>query len=151
MFATGLFKTLLINAITTGGRIKAPDFGNNYQVLYQYPNNINVSFHSTQLGPEFGDVGARFSGTKGIAEANYSGGVFIQGENSWNSGILKGDSELTHGQQAAGVFDSALHDATSNKVKAFIESIETGNYLNEARSGSESPLTAILGSQAGLA
>jgi myo-inositol 2-dehydrogenase/D-chiro-inositol 1-dehydrogenase len=144
-----------VSAIGTGGRKGGSDFGdtwNNYQVLYKYPDNINVSFHSTQLGPQFGDVCARFIGTKGIAEAHYSGGVYINGENQWDSGVLKGEgSKLTREQQAAGVFDSSLHDADANKQKAFIRSIETGNYLNEARLGSESTLTAILGRQAATA
>jgi myo-inositol 2-dehydrogenase/D-chiro-inositol 1-dehydrogenase len=143
-----------LSAIGTGGRKEAPDFGdtwNNYQVLYQYPANLNVSIHSTQLGPQFGDVCARFIGTKGIGEAHYSGGVFIKGDNQWDSGVLKGDSKLTPEQTAAGVFDSSLHDADANKQKAFIRSIETRKYLNEARSGSESTLTAILGRQAATA
>lgn len=141
-----------VSAMGTGGKKGGPDFGdtwNNYQVLYQYPNDVNVSFHSTQLGPQFGDVCARFIGTKGIAEAHYSGGVFINGENEWDSGVLRGDSgELTQEQQAAGIFTSALHDANDNKVKSFIKSIETGNYLNGIHSGVESTLTAILGREA---
>jgi myo-inositol 2-dehydrogenase/D-chiro-inositol 1-dehydrogenase len=143
-----------VSAIGTGGKKGRPDFGdtwNNYQVLYSYPENINVSFHSTQLGRQFGDVCARFIGTKGIAEAHYSGGVFIKGENEWDSGILKGESDVTPQQQAAGVFDSSLHDADANKQKAFINSIESGNYLNEAHAGSKSTLTAILGRQAATA
>jgi hypothetical protein len=119
-------------------------------VLYQYPGNINVSMHSTQFGPSFGDVCCRFFGTKGIAEAHYSGGVFIKGDNQWDSGIAKGENELTPQQQAAGVFLSSLHDADANKEKAFIQSIETGNYLNEARQGAESTLTAILGREAAV-
>ena len=87
----------------------------------------------------------RFIGTKGIAEAHYSGGVFINGDNKWDSGIVKSESALTPQQQAAGVFLSSLHDADANKEQAFIKSIETGNYLNETRSGAESTLTAILG------
>ncbi|MEX2566412.1 MAG: Gfo/Idh/MocA family oxidoreductase [Cyclobacteriaceae bacterium] len=141
-----------ISAIGSGGRNGVDAFGdtwNNYQVLYKYPDNINVSFHSTQLGPSFGDVCARFIGTKGIAAAHYSGGVFIDGENKWDSGILKEDSsEQSRQQQSAGVFTSSLHDSNENKVKSFISSIASGNYLNEAVSGSQSTLTAILGRQA---
>jgi myo-inositol 2-dehydrogenase/D-chiro-inositol 1-dehydrogenase len=33
---------------------------------------------------------------------------------------------------------------------AFIRSIETGNYLNETKSGAESTLTAILGREAAI-
>jgi len=127
------------------GRLDLGDAFSNFQVLYQYPDDVNVSIHSTKVGPQFGDVCCRFIGTKGSAEAHYSGGVFIIGENKWDSGIARNDSELTPQQQAAGVFNSSLHDADANKEQAFIKSIETGNYLNETRSGAESTLTAILG------
>ena len=137
-----------LNAVGRGNaraRTGIGDTFSNYQVVYQYPNNVNVSIHTTQLGQQFGDVCCRFIGTKGIAEAHYSGGVFINGDNKWDSGIAKSDSSLTPQQQAAGVFLSSLHDADANKEQAFINSIETGNYLNETRSGAESTLTAILG------
>lgn len=140
-------------ATGTGGDKGGPGIGdawNNYQVLYQYPG-INVSFHSTQLGPSFGDVCCRFIGTKGMAEAHYSGGVFINGENKWDSGIARSASELTPQQQASGVFLSSLHDADANKEKVFINSIETGNHLNETASGAASTLTAILGREAAAA
>jgi len=127
------------------GRLALGDAFSNFQVLYQYPNDVDVSIHSTKVGPQFGDVCCRFIGTKGSAEAHYSGGVFIIGENKWDSGIARSESELTPQQQASGVFNSSLHDADANKEQAFINSIETGNYLNETRSGAESTLTAILG------
>jgi myo-inositol 2-dehydrogenase / D-chiro-inositol 1-dehydrogenase len=139
------------NAIGTGGMKGAPKLGNtwnNYQVAYQYPNNINVSIHSTQLGPVFGDVCCRFIGTEGIAEAHYSGGVFINGTKAWDSGIPKTESEISPEKRAAGVFLSSLHDADANKEKAFITSIESGNHLNHIEAGVESTLTAILGRNA---
>jgi predicted dehydrogenase len=143
-----------LNAIGKGGTKGAPKVGdtwNNYQVLYQYPDNVNVSIHSTQIGPAFGDVCCRFIGTKGIAEAHYSGGVFINGEDKWDSGIAKGENELTAEKRAAGVFLSSLYDADANKEKAFINSIESGIHLNETHSGTESTLTAILGRNAARA
>ena len=116
---------------------------------FPYPNNVNVSFHSTQVGTQFGSVCARFIGTKGIAEAYYTGGVFISGEYQWDSGIARvPEKELTNEQRAAGVFLSSLYDADENKVKSFIRSIETGNHLNEIQQGSTSTLTAILGRNA---
>jgi predicted dehydrogenase len=141
-------KSIPLNATGRGNATGRPNFGDafsNFQVLYQYPNNINVSIHTSKVGPQFGDVCCRFIGTKGSAEAHYSGGVFINGDNNWDSGIVRNDAELTPQQQASGVFNSSLHDADANKEKAFINSIETGNYLNETRSGAESTLTAILG------
>jgi myo-inositol 2-dehydrogenase / D-chiro-inositol 1-dehydrogenase len=143
-----------IKAVGTGGNKGGPDVGdawNNYQVLYQYPGDVKVSFHSTQLGPSFGDVCCRFIGTKGMAEAHYSGGVFINGDNKWDSGIARSAGELTPQQQASGVFLSSLHDADANKEKAFIDSIETGNHLNETASGAASTLTAILGREVAAA
>ena len=135
------------NAIGSGNRKGEPDFGDtftNYQAIYGYPDETNVSVHSTQFGPKFGDVCARFIGTKGIAEAHYGRGVFIEGENSWDSGVLRRQAP-TEEQRASGVFSSSLHDANSNKVKAFINSIETGELINEAQSGANSTLSAILG------
>lgn len=135
------------NAIGRGNLKGSPDFGDtftNYQVIFQYPENTGVSVHSTQFGPSFGDVCARFTGTKGVAEAHYGLGVFISGENPWDSGVLRGQ-EPTPEQRAAGVFTSALYDSTTNKVKSFINSIETGNFINEAKSGATSTLSAILG------
>jgi len=143
-----------IHAVGSGGTKGSTDLGDtfsNFEVLYKYPNDINVSVHSTKVGGYFGDVCAKFIGTKGYAEAHYSGGVFIKGDNAWDSGIAKTDTELTPQQQAAGVFNSSLHDADANKEKAFIDSIVSGKYLNQAKLGATSTLTAILGREAATA
>ncbi len=140
-----------LHAVGAGGKKGCMEFGNawtNYQVLYKYPNDVNVSVHSTQLGNSFGDVCARFIGTKGIAEAHYSGGVFISGENEWDSGVLRSSVALTPQQIASGTSSSSLDDADKNKGKSFINSIETGQYLNQLRPACESTLTAILGREA---
>jgi len=140
-----------LHAIGAGGKKGCMDFGNtwtNYQVIYKYPNDVNVSLQSTQFGPTFGDVCARFVGTKGIAEAHYSGGVFIKGENEWDSGVIKSGATLTPEQIATRASLSSLDDADKNKGKSFINSIETGKYLNQLRSGCDSTLSAILGREA---
>ena len=145
---------LPVKAVGIGGKDATQTFGDtwkHFQVVYQYPG-INVSVHAVQYGTSFGDVCAKFIGTKGTAEAHYSGGVFINGDNPWDSGIPKaGAPPLTAEQRNAGAFQSALQDADKNKEIAFIRSIETGNYLNQARSGAESALTAILGREAAIA
>ncbi|MGV8136561.1 MAG: Gfo/Idh/MocA family protein [Mangrovibacterium sp.] len=140
-----------LHAIGAGGQNGCLEFGNtwtNYQVIYKYPNDVNVTVQSTQVGPSFGDVCARFVGTKGIAEAHYTGGVFIKGENEWDSGIVKSGGVLTPEQIAAGGSLSSLDDADKNKGKSFIESIETGLYLNQLQAGCESTLSAVLGREA---
>lgn len=144
-------QSLPVKAIGSGG-LNFPehkgDAWNHYQVVYQYPNGVNVTCQSTQFGKAFGDVCARFLGTKGIAEAHYSGGVFIKGEKAWDSGVLKNDAAVTQQQRASGAFLSSLEDADPNKGKSFIGSIETGNHLNQCQQGATSTLTAILGRQA---
>lgn len=140
-----------LHAIGDGGRKGNPGFGNawtNYQVIYKYPDDVNVSVHSSKVGKVFGDVCARFIGTKGIAEAHYSGGVFISGENQWDSGVLRSAGELTPESIARGATSSSLDDADKNKGKAFINSITSGKYLNQLESGCNSTLTAILGREA---
>jgi predicted dehydrogenase len=140
-----------LHAIGAGGKKGRTDFGNawtNYQVIYKYPNDVNVGVQSSKIGPSFGDVCARFVGTTGIAEAHYSGGVFIKGENAWDSGIVKSGAELSPQQIALGTSLSSLDDADQNKGKSFINSIETGKYLNQLQSGCESTLSAILGREA---
>ncbi len=143
--------TTPLYAIGEGGRKGGPDFGNawtNYQVIYKYPGDINVSVHSSKFGNVFGDVCARFVGTDGIAEAHYSGGVFINGKHSWDSGIARSASDLTPESIARGLSSSSLDDADLNKGKAFIDSITDGRYLNQLESGCNSTLTAILGREA---
>lgn len=142
-----------VYAIGMGGAKSRPLTGNawnNFEVIYKYPNDINVSIHSTQLGKVFGDVGARFVGTEGIAEANYAGGTFIIGKNEWDSGILSAASGLSPEDIARGAKVSSLHDADQNKGKSFIESIESGKYINQLATASESTLSAILGREAAL-
>ncbi len=140
------------SAVGIGGKKDSVVFGDawsNFQVLYQYSDNINVGLHSTKFGPKFGGVCARFVGSGGIAEANYTGGVFIIGENPWDSGVQRCETrEITQEQRRAGAFLSSLHDADANKEIHFIRSIETGNYLNETFSGVESTLSAIMGRDA---
>jgi myo-inositol 2-dehydrogenase / D-chiro-inositol 1-dehydrogenase len=146
-------QSLPVSAIGAGGKDESHKFGDtwkHYQIMYQYPG-INVSVLTTQFGKYFGDVCARFMGTKGTAEAHYSGGVFINGDIPWDSGVPRCASDKpTEEQRRAGAFLSSLQDADANKEVAFIRSIETGNFLNETKSGAESTLTAILGREAAI-
>lgn len=114
-----------------GVKIEYGNFNTNYQVLYKYPEDINVMVQQTSVGSASGGVVARFFGEKGTAEAKYDGGVFITGPNKWDSGI-----------------DNALGDADPNKGRSFIDSIISGNYINQIEAGCNSTLMAILGREA---
>jgi len=138
-------------ATGSGSRRGRNPYGNtmsNCQAIFKYPGDINVSFHSTQLGPRFGDVCARFMGTEGTAQAHYSGGVFISGANEWDSGIARSEAAVTEEQKRKGIFLSALHDADAKKGSSFIRSIETGEYLNELQPAVDSTISAALAREA---
>ncbi len=144
-----------VKAMGSNGRVGRKDQGDSssYFVLnYTYPNNVNVAFQSTQFDPGLGDVFERFFGTNGIAEAHYTGGVFIKGPTPWDSGVARGSQqEISAKDWATGTFKSSLEDADPNKQKAVVDSIKTGKYINEAETGAESALSAILGRTAAYA
>ena len=141
-----------VKASGTGGRKGRTDRGNNWSyflVNYEYPGSIPVSFQSQEFDPGYGDVCERFFGTKGISESHYTGGVFIQGEQAWDSGVARGTrEEIGSKDWGVGAFKSALEDSDPNKQKAFIDSIQSGKFINEANTGAESTLSAILGTMA---
>jgi hypothetical protein len=126
------------------------DTWKHFQLAYEYPST-HVMVQATQYGTEWGGVCARFIGTEGTAQAYYTGGVFISGKNEWDSGIIRcAGSEPTEEQRRTGAFSSSLHDADQNKGTAFIQSIETGKYLNDTFSGVASTLAAIMGREAAM-
>jgi myo-inositol 2-dehydrogenase / D-chiro-inositol 1-dehydrogenase len=128
------------------GRHDAGTCWGHYGVNFEYSDGVNISFQSTQFDPGLGDVCERFFGTQGISESHYTGGVFIVGQSAWDSGVARGTpEEISKKDWASGAFKSALEDADPNKEKAFIESIQSGRFVNEAQAGAESALSAILG------
>ena len=140
-----------VRAFGIGGKDKNQEFGDiwrHFEVIYDY-GGVNVVMQSTQYGPHFGDVCAKFIGTEGTAEAHYSGGVYISGPKAWDSGVVKYGSPGNE-QRKSGISLYALQDADTNKQIAFINSIETKKYLNETLPGVESTLSAILGREAAM-
>jgi myo-inositol 2-dehydrogenase / D-chiro-inositol 1-dehydrogenase len=133
-----------VKATGTGGRKVRTDVGDvwdHYVVTYHYPENIQVGFMSTQFLPTWGEVCYRFFGSKGFSEAFYTGGLRIRGENAWEAGA----ETVAPGTRPE---VDPLADATPEKVKAFISSIQTGNFHNELQQGAESTLSAVLGREA---
>lgn len=143
-----------LKATATGGRnviTHQGDTWDNYQVIYTYPDNVHVSFASTQWGSGgYFDVTERIFGATGIAEAPYSGPVRIIGDKAWqwqdNTAPAQG---MKAGFAANGAFSDNLEFADREKDRAFIESITSGNFHNQAADGVESALSAMLGRMAG--
>ncbi|MHB2009512.1 MAG: Gfo/Idh/MocA family protein, partial [Acidobacteriaceae bacterium] len=142
-------------AVATGGRNVLTHFGNtwdNYQVAFTYPDDVHVSFNSTQFGTNgWFDVAAQAFGSQGIAEAPYSGPLRIIGDNTWTwTGNDPSNQNNTSVVFAAnGAFTNNLALADQEKDRGFIESIVSGRFHNQAALGVESALSAMLGRMAG--
>ena len=144
-----------VEARATGGRnvIQHPgDCWDNYQVIYTYPNDVHLSFSSTQWGNSgWFNVTEQIFGETGIAEAPYSGPVRILGEKAWT---WSDNGTPAPGAPAAqfaanGAFTDNLQFADRDKDRAFIESITSGKFHNQAAEGVQSALSAMLGRMAG--
>jgi predicted dehydrogenase len=132
-------------AVATAGRKVRTDIGDvndHFVTMYRYPGDIRVGFQSTQFLPKWADVCVRFLGSKGFAEAHYSGIVFIRAQEEWKAEPPPPTAE----NQKPEV--DPLSEATPEKVKAFVEGIKSGNFQNELTQGAESTLSAIMGRQA---
>jgi predicted dehydrogenase len=120
-----------------------------FDVVFQYPNNVDVSFNSTQFGKGQFDVNERFFGTRGSSQSPYSGPLGIWGEEKWVWGGGDSDKPAAEGQfSASGSFSDNLAQADPEKQKAFIESVASGKLHNQAALGVESALTTMLGREA---
>ncbi len=140
------------SATATGGRNILTHPGNcwdNYQVDYTYPNNVHVSFSSTQFGDAGFDAGLKVFGADGMATAPYSGPVHILGKNAW---AWKDSEATTAGSgtfAANGSFTDNLGFADRDKERNVIESITSGHAQNQIGAGVETALSCMLGRMAG--
>jgi predicted dehydrogenase len=146
-----MLETHPVEATGHGGRAGRTDKGDCYShfnCVFMYPNDVHVSFASTQFGVAAWGVGMQYYGTKGCAEARYDAPVRISGETQWEYPGLGKPQVVDAATAATGRFNGALDDADPNKQKAFIESITSGKLINEAQTGAESALSGILGRMA---
>ncbi|MCP5110451.1 MAG: Gfo/Idh/MocA family oxidoreductase, partial [bacterium] len=131
------------------GRTDDGDASSHYDCVYTYPNDIHVSFASTQFIKGSWSVAMRYFGTRGNAEARYDAPVMIEGEENWEFPGLGKPGQVTDSDKAAvGAFSGALDDADKNKHAAFIASITSGNFLNELEPGVSGTISAIMAREA---
>jgi myo-inositol 2-dehydrogenase/D-chiro-inositol 1-dehydrogenase len=108
------------------------DCWDHFLVQYWYPDDVKVDFSSNQFLKGFHDMCIRFYGTAGTVDSHYGGSVRISGDNPW-PGVEK---------------DDTFREGAIVNVKRFVESIRSGNYLNNVEESVESNLTSILGRMA---
>jgi len=137
-----------LKATATGGRQgRAADDGDcygNYNVLFRYPNNVAVTFSSTQFAKGWWDVSERFFGTKGTALSPYSGPLGIWGDEPWQAPLALQSQSQPAAFSVTGNFTSNLQSADPEKKTAFIESINSGKFHNQADKGAESALSCMM-------
>jgi predicted dehydrogenase len=122
------------------------DCYSHFDVIFEYPNDVQVSFSSVQFGKGKFDVDERFFGTKGTSMSPYSGPLGIDGDEAWT---WAGSEKQQGGAfSASGSFSDNLADADSEKMKGFVAAIATGQFHNQLPQGVESALTAMMGRQA---
>lgn len=121
-------------AVGTGGRKYRPvgTCYDTFSCLFQYPNNVGITFSSRQsegYGTQEG-IRNRMFGTEGILETEYGGQVLIRGKNFYRGG------------KSPGIYQEG---AVAN-IKTFHESITTGRFDNPTVEPSvRSNLITILG------
>ena len=147
-----MFQAHPVKAVGGGGRAGRTDQGDclsHFNLVYTYPNDVHVSFASTQFGKSAWGVGMQYYGTKGCAEARYDAPVRISGDEKWEyPGLGKPQTQTDAAVAATGRFSGALDDADRNKQNAFVKSIQSGQLLNEAQNGADAALSGILGREA---
>src|SRR5213594_2773021 len=135
-----------LKASASGGRAGRPTDGDvygNYDALFHYPDGVDVTFSSTQFSKGWWEVTERFFGTKGTSQSPYTGPLGIWGDEPWQA---EGTPAKDAGQafSATGKFTSNLEFADREKKKAFVDSITSGNFHNQADKGAESALSCMM-------
>jgi myo-inositol 2-dehydrogenase / D-chiro-inositol 1-dehydrogenase len=137
-----------MKASATGGRQGRPandgDVYGNYNVIFHYPNSVDVTFSSTQFSKGWWDVTERFFGTKGTSQSPYTGPLGIWGEEQWQYPLSTKPGTEPQAFSVTGNFTSNLELADQEKKKAFVDSITTGNFHNQAAKGTESALSCMM-------
>ncbi len=138
-----------LKASATGGRQGRPagdgDAYGNYNVLFHYPDNVDVTFSSTQFVKGWWDVTERFFGTKGVSQSPYTGALGIWGDEAWQAPMTPAkDKPESQAFSVTGNFTSNLEFADREKKGAFVDSITNGKFHNQAAEGTESAISCIL-------
>ncbi len=138
-----------LKASATGGRQGRPagdgDAYGNYNVLFHYPDNVDVTFSSTQFVKGWWDVTERFFGTKGVSQSPYTGALGIWGDEAWQAPMTPAkDKPESQAFSVTGNFTSNLEFADREKKAAFVDSITNGKFHNQAAEGTESAISCIL-------
>jgi len=104
-----------VYAVGTGGLRVRPKLGNCYDTftcLFQYPDNVGITFSSRQFKgwDSPGGIKNRMFGSKGVLETEYGGTVIIRGENFYRGGRT----------------NEIYREGAENNIKTFYNSVTKG-------------------------
>jgi myo-inositol 2-dehydrogenase/D-chiro-inositol 1-dehydrogenase len=124
-----------IYAFCTGGRkvrVDVGDCSDHFAGIYQYSNNVGITFSSRQFNGHgtIEGIKNRMFGSKGVLETTYGGMVLIRGEKFYPGGRT----------------DVIYQEGVVNNIKTFYESVTVGKFDNPTVAPSvRSNLVTILG------
>lgn len=129
-----------ISAYGTGGRNSLEDDPNDYwdhfAVIYEFPNDITLSFNSKRFGQGHGGILCRMYGVNGTVDTHYFGNVSIRGNTPYKGGST----------------GNLYTDGAVSNIADFHDNITKARFANTTVPPSvRSNLTAILGRMAGYA
>ena len=106
------------------------DCGDYFSVIYTFPDDLALTFHSKQYGLGVDDIGCRMYGAEGTIDTHYFGEVNIKGKAPYDGGKT----------------DNIYQKGAERNIAAFYDSITQGDFSNAtAASSVRSNLTTILG------
>lgn len=141
-----VMKTHPVSVFAKSSRKVVKNPGNtsdNYEVIFTYPNGVELSFSSTQFNKNnFFDVSERFFGSEGLADAPYSGTLQIRGTQPW---VWNSGNGVSTGHFAAnGDFSDNLAEADAKKDQDFVQSIVSGKLQNQIAAGVDTARSCMM-------
>jgi myo-inositol 2-dehydrogenase / D-chiro-inositol 1-dehydrogenase len=122
-----------LRAYGAGGRTRAPvpnGVWDNFSVIFEYPNDVRLTFSSKQVGKGWEDIGCRVYGLTGVIDTHYFGVVKVICDDAYNGGTMT----------------NLYTDGVVNNIATFHKAIITGDFSNPTVAPSvRSNLTTILG------
>ena len=120
-----------LKATGTGGRYRQwGDCWDHYSVIYEFPNDVIVTFSSKQFGAGQNDIQCRMYGETGTVDTNYFGDVSIRGKKPYKGGTLT----------------SLYPDGAKYNINWFHENVTQGIVANTTvKQSVRSNLTTVMG------
>ncbi len=122
-----------LRAYGEGGRTRPPlpnGIWDNFSVIFDYPNDVRLTFNSKQAGKFWEDIQCRVYGLEGVIDTHYFGVVKVLCDDAYNGGTMT----------------NLYTDGAVNNIATFHKAIASGDYSNPTVAPSvRSNLTTILG------